>query len=1127
MALIIADRVFETTATTGTGTYTLTGAKTGFQSFAAVGNGNTTYYACTDGVDYEVGLGTYTASGTTLARTTIIESSNSDAAVNWGAGEKSIFVTLPASKTIFEDASNNVAVGFLTAGGGTLTGDLNGTNITLSGYLRGPSSFTIDPAAHGDNTGTLIVAGNLQVDGTTTTINSTTLDVDDLNITVASGAATAAAANGAGLSVDGASAAFTYASTGDKWTMNKSLDVTGNIIVSGTVDGRDVASDGTKLDTVATSATANPNAIDNVVEDTTPQLGGDLASNGNDILFADNDKAIFGAGSDLQIYHDGDNSVIKDAGTGDLQLLADNFAIKNAANTAPYINGVSGAQVRLYHGGSEKLATTSTGVDITGDVGADTATIAGKTTTDELDLNALAATIADTAVDIFVYDTRKDSDGGAWRKRTQHTSWYNETLNTATRGSRKEFPAVAVIVVESALGGNMNIYDGDDPDMPLWMTFNNTGVLSWATGSPINLLSVAALNGIVFIGSNVQGGVHIDFNKDYIRLVHSSNSYGLNGDRFILNRNSSGIGYVSGSDGYNLVNYTINDVAMTVLPNAPIDADTGLPVPTIAVATGPTSNQAGSIIKDDGTVVNVSNFVGNNAHQFEHVEFDDDGTVWWARDYYLSGYGLYINTTIDGGFIQAYGSSFISYGTEAVPTLIDASTSNVPRVSAISAKGKAVGQIVGLNRFDYDEDQDRSSVSHITSSYNTGWMNGDIKLATLSDTDDTDVTGSDLVGSATLYATARITSLTYTAGSSTVGIDDDEATDDGYVALTMGGLTSGKSYVITAVGDQTYTPTVGGYVNFVNIDGSTITIDASLQGTTTQQSITFTAGTSNRIFFYSGYSGGTLTYTWTIRLAEEDRSVNGNGLQVFGTVTKNPVATGADLVAYSGFSTSNYLEQPYNSDLDFGTGDFCVMGWLKFNTASTEIILSKSPASSITSPYFEWQLNGGEVVWVGNGSSTRYSAGDCRGPWTHVVTVKQNGTLYMYKNGVLVESGVADSNYDHSNADTLRLGNRQDGYSGAFSGNMALLRISATAPSPEQIKKIYEDEKVLFQENAQATLAGTSDAVTALAYDEDTQELLVGTSQNTSVFRGLRRVETISGSASAISASNGLRVIED
>ena len=100
MALVVADRVQETTTTTGTGTYTLAGAKAGFQSFGAVGDGNTTYYACTDGTDYEVGIGTYTATGTTLARTTIIESSNSDLAVSWGAGSKDIFVTSPADKTL-------------------------------------------------------------------------------------------------------------------------------------------------------------------------------------------------------------------------------------------------------------------------------------------------------------------------------------------------------------------------------------------------------------------------------------------------------------------------------------------------------------------------------------------------------------------------------------------------------------------------------------------------------------------------------------------------------------------------------------------------------------------------------------------------------------------------------------------------------------------------------------------------------------------------------------------------------------------------------------------------------------------------------------------------------------------
>jgi hypothetical protein len=99
MALVLADRVQETTTTTGTGTVTLAGAVTGFQSFAVVGNGNTTYYTIAHSTlaEWEVGIGTYTSSGTTLSRTTILASSNSGSAVNFSAGTKNVFVTYPAS----------------------------------------------------------------------------------------------------------------------------------------------------------------------------------------------------------------------------------------------------------------------------------------------------------------------------------------------------------------------------------------------------------------------------------------------------------------------------------------------------------------------------------------------------------------------------------------------------------------------------------------------------------------------------------------------------------------------------------------------------------------------------------------------------------------------------------------------------------------------------------------------------------------------------------------------------------------------------------------------------------------------------------------------------------------------
>jgi len=113
MALVLADRVRETTTTTGTGTVTLVGAVTGYQSFSAVGDGNTTYYciAARDLSEWEVGIGTYTSSGTTLARTTILSSSNAGAAVNFSAGEKDVFVTYPSEKSVNQDADGNVGIG--------------------------------------------------------------------------------------------------------------------------------------------------------------------------------------------------------------------------------------------------------------------------------------------------------------------------------------------------------------------------------------------------------------------------------------------------------------------------------------------------------------------------------------------------------------------------------------------------------------------------------------------------------------------------------------------------------------------------------------------------------------------------------------------------------------------------------------------------------------------------------------------------------------------------------------------------------------------------------------------------------------------------------------------------------
>ena len=138
MAFVLADRVKETTTTTGTGTITLLGASTGFQSFAIVGNGNTTYYtiAGQTGSEWEVGIGTYSTSGTTLARTTVISNSSATqpSALSFSAGTKDVFVTYPAEFT-----ANAI-------GGGVGAVLLNADTVTVNGTIStGQNGLSVGP----------------------------------------------------------------------------------------------------------------------------------------------------------------------------------------------------------------------------------------------------------------------------------------------------------------------------------------------------------------------------------------------------------------------------------------------------------------------------------------------------------------------------------------------------------------------------------------------------------------------------------------------------------------------------------------------------------------------------------------------------------------------------------------------------------------------------------------------------------------------------------------------------------------------------------------------------------------------------------------------------------------------
>lgn len=142
MALVIKDRVKETTTTTGTGTVTLAGAVSGFQGFSAIGDGNSTYYVISDPAsgDWEVGVGTYTSSGTTLSRTTILSSSNAGSAVSFAAGTKDVFVSYPSSRAVYQNEGGTATVQNEFSTLNATTANITTANITAGTVSTTPSS---------------------------------------------------------------------------------------------------------------------------------------------------------------------------------------------------------------------------------------------------------------------------------------------------------------------------------------------------------------------------------------------------------------------------------------------------------------------------------------------------------------------------------------------------------------------------------------------------------------------------------------------------------------------------------------------------------------------------------------------------------------------------------------------------------------------------------------------------------------------------------------------------------------------------------------------------------------------------------------------------------------------------
>jgi hypothetical protein len=407
-------------------------------------------------------------------------------------------------------------------------------------------------------------------------------------------------------------------------------------------------------------------------------------------------------------------------------------------------------------------------------------------------------------------------------------------------------------------------------------------------------------------------------------------------------------------------------------------------------------------------------------------------------------------------------------------------------------------------------------------------MQGDIKGAFLSDTSTTNlvatnlnlITNGDFSNGTTGWSNDATPTFTVSGGGvASVGRNGGGATGQCYQTITTEvGRTYTVGVLVSAVsnGFQVYAGESPSSAN--------ITISQGAVNTTGTHYFTFTAtSTSTRLDFSATQNtSGTASFdNITIFDGVADRSVNNKGLAVYGTITKTAVATGAELVGYSGNGSSNYLAQPYNSDLDFGlNSEFSITGWM-YNTpvGGGQYIFDRSVTQSTSRDWQLWvaadlrymtmYIDGGQAIVTPNGSFPNNI-------WFQYCVVRKSNRAIIYINGVEIAN--TESTLSTIPASNVPMKLLLDNNS---STKQALLRISGSAPSPEQVKKMYEDEKVLFQENAKATLYGSSDAVTALAFDDDTDLLHVGTSSGRSDFQRLRRINNnTTAVTTAITAQN-------
>ena len=814
----------------------------------------------------------------------------------------------------------------------------------------------------------------------------------------------------------------------------------------------------------------------------------------------------------------------------------------------------------------------------------------GEVIIDKVKANLNISPTANNHYGIFVYDTKQDSDGGAWRHRTQHTSWYNEGPSQY-RGARKEFPSIAVIVSDS---DQVNIYDGDDPNLSLWMTFK---AFSSGGGMAPNYVlqysgsayRVAMLNGILVIGQGSSGdnwgNPIINFISEEIVRADPHTTEGGRWSGNIASRNgyngASSEGYTDPGTGFQIIDSRIRGIAMRVQNNSVIDFNTGLPIPTIALSTGGgvsiiTANTVARPVYDitasAGSSYNLSVFIditetgciifeqdGSNGRSIFHVPFPTADRTSNTND----------GSITDKVILKPYKRT--SNNSNQYPRFNEPQGTNAGIMKGVAMRGdnqallSYAGRLTLLQPDFHVPEQGRTA--YITAISNTGWMWGGNRGAFMCDTEPTAMSATNLVTNGSFDSNISGWSSSGTATASHQSGVLRITGDSGAGAWTGGTIYQdlGSNFVVGRTYSVSYKVRSGGNTgNYSQGFGARIQKDAHFHSNSTllyRQTTsdpgssfitirwTFTAERTRyglQFYNYYGVQGHYLEYDdITVKEAINDWSGDwidanatdigsGQGFIVTTSTmpTRESVLPGAELQSYSNFSNATLKMDP-QSYLDFGTDD-CYMSIWAYGGGNAQCLIIKERADvDAHGALLIFQDSGKYRFYIrenGNNSWTAFTANAAYGNfWSHVLLVRRGSTMEGWVNSEYQGNiGFSGSTNGGSKAAGMSIGKRYyvNGTQ-VFTGKLAMAKIGRGSPSAEDIKQMYKDERKLFAPNAKCSLYGSSEDVKSMAYDKSTDTLHAITSSGRSDFVGLNRINnTTTSSTNAVSASGGL-VAED